>query len=79
MSEVLKLEQDPLLELSQVLVSESEVAQEPTIRRATPDFAYEHGGPILRRFLDIAHNAGYIGTNSLAVVRGHNWHSMEMM
>jgi hypothetical protein len=67
MSNVLHIEQDPLMAIAEIPVSEDEVRQEPTIRRATPEFAYEVGGPVLKRFLDEAASAGHINDNSLVM------------
>jgi hypothetical protein len=67
MTDVLRIEQDPLVNIGAIDVSEEDVQQEPTIRRATPEFAYEVGGPILRRFLEIATELGHVHDNSLVM------------
>lgn len=67
MSDVLHIEQDPLALLATIPVSEGEVRREPTVRRASPEFAYKVGGPILKRFLDEATAAGHVHDNSLVM------------
>lgn len=67
MSDILHVEQDPLNLVSRLSVTEAEVRQEPTIRRAAPEFAYEMGGSVLRGFLNTAYNLGYVHDNSLVM------------
>lgn len=67
MQKMLHIEQDPLILVGQLPVTEVEVQQEPTIRRATPEFAHEMGGPVLRKFLDIAYDLGHVHDNSLVM------------
>lgn len=60
------IEQNPLIKVDQLgEIDEAEIAREPYLRRASPEFAYEVGGPILRVFLEIAYTDGYIYPNSL--------------
>jgi hypothetical protein len=67
MSEMLHIEQDPLALLGQIPVTEADVRQEPTIRRADPEFAHQMGGPVLRKFLETAYDLGYVHENSLVM------------
>jgi hypothetical protein len=67
MSKILKIKQDPIVSVGHIYVTEEEVSKEPTIRRATYEFAYEFGGPILRKFLDIAKASGHVHPNSLVM------------
>ncbi len=67
MPRILSIPQTPLKPIGSVQAVEKEVELEPTIRRARPEFAYEHGGPILKRFLDMAKAGGYVHHNSLVM------------
>lgn len=50
-------------------VTDDALADEATIRAASPDFAYEQGGPITRQFLDAAYRAGAVHHNSLVMAK----------
>jgi hypothetical protein len=70
MHKVLQFPQFPLVRISHLpWVTESDLSQEVTIRRATPAFAHQWGGPVTRAFLEHAKRAGFIHPNSIVMAQ----------
>jgi len=63
--EILTIKQDPVLQIGELQFSEDEIAAEPYLRRASPEFAHDVGGPITKRFVELADKAGRIQPGSL--------------
>ena len=51
-------------------VSEADLRSEPWfLRRASVPFAWTHGGPVTRAFIQIATNAGFVHWNSIVIMK----------
>jgi hypothetical protein len=61
----LVIPQTPLVPLAELEVTEDLVLATPHIRRATPEFAHEYGGPLVTAFLEAADEAGQIQEDTL--------------
>jgi hypothetical protein len=61
----LLIPQTTLVPLAELGVTEDLVLATPHIRRATPEFAHEYGGPLVKSFLEAADEAGQIQEDSL--------------
>jgi hypothetical protein len=70
MKALITVDQPPLAEVTRLpWITEDVLATEPSLRRASLEFAYKYGGEIVRAAIDIADNSGELADNSVVMVQ----------